>query len=39
VSPYLEKQKRLAEWLKVEALSLNPSTAKRKEKKYILELL
>jgi hypothetical protein len=36
--PYLKKknhQKGLGEWLKVQALSSNPSTAKEKSNKYI----
>jgi hypothetical protein len=36
VKPYLEKthhKKSLVEWLKVQALSSNPSTAKKKKRK------
>jgi hypothetical protein len=40
VRPYLEKtyhKKGLVEWLQVQALSSNPSTAKKKWKKLIFD--
>jgi hypothetical protein len=39
VRPYLKKthhRKGLVEWLKVKALSSNPSTAKKKKKRYVI---
>jgi hypothetical protein len=42
MSPYLEKthhKKGLVEWLMVQALSSSPSTAKKKKRMHIIEVV